>query len=82
MYSLTFRVTTPPQYGRNVIAHAAGVSILLPVRGVFVSMRSVRVRHACGGPGGLPLGSATHFHNVTIATQPMLQLQIRPIVHN
>jgi len=25
-------------------------------RGVFAGMRS-----ACGGPGGLPLGSATHF---------------------
>jgi len=24
-------------------------------------MHSARVRHACGGPGGLPLGSATHF---------------------
>jgi len=45
-------------------------------------MRSVRVRHACGGPGGLPLGSATHFHSVAIATQPMHRLQIRPIVHN
>jgi len=49
MYSLTFRVrvTTPPQYGRNGTAHAAGASILLPARGVFAGMRSVRVRHAC-----------------------------------
>jgi len=37
---------------------------------------------ACGGPGGLPLGSAMHFHSVAIATQPVHQLQIRPIVHN
>jgi len=26
------------------------------------------MRAACGGPGGLPLGSATHFHSVAIAT--------------
>jgi len=37
-------------------AHAAGASILSLARGVFTGMRS-----ACGGPGGLPLGSATHF---------------------
>ena len=50
MYSLTFRVrvTTPPQYGRNGTAHAAGASMLSPARGVFAGMRSVRVRHACG----------------------------------
>ena len=90
MYSLTFcvRVITPPQYGRNGTAHAAGASILSPARGVFAGMRSVRVRHACGGPGGLPLGSATHFHSVAIAThvaiatQPMHRLQIRPILYN
>ena len=60
MYSLTFcvRVTTPPRYGQNGTAHAASASMLSPVRGVFAGMRSVRVRHACGGPGGLPLGSA------------------------
>jgi len=36
MYSLTFRVrvTTPPQYGQNGTAHAAGTSILSPARGV------------------------------------------------
>jgi len=38
------------------VAHAAGASILSPARGVFAGMRS-----ACGGPGGLRLGSATHF---------------------
>jgi len=38
------------------------------------------MRAPCGGgPGGLPLGSATHFHNVGIATQPVHRLQIRPI---
>jgi len=58
MYSLTFRarVTTPPQYGQNGTAHAGDASMLSPVRGVFAGMRSVRA--ACGGPGGLPLGSA------------------------
>jgi len=39
------------------------------------------MRAACGGPGGLPLGSVTHFHSVAI-TQPVHRLQIRPIVHN
>jgi len=84
MYSLTFRVhvTTPPQYRRNGTAHAADASTLSPARGVFADMRSVRVRHACGGSGGLPLGSATHFHSVATATQPVHRLQIRPIVHN
>jgi len=48
MYLLTFRVTTPLQYGRNGTAHAAGTSMLSPARGVFAGMRSVRVRHACG----------------------------------
>jgi len=38
------------------VAHAAGASILSLVRGVFTGMRS-----ACGGPGELPLDSATHF---------------------
>jgi len=37
------------------------------------------MRAACGVPGGLPLGSATHFHSVAIATQ---RVQIRPVVHN
>ena len=83
MYSLTFRVrvTTPLHYGLNGMAHAAGASIS-PARGVFADMRSVRARHACGGPSGLPLGSATHFHSVAIATQPVHRLQIRAIVHN
>jgi len=45
IYLLTFRVhvTTPPQYGRNGMAHTAGASILLWARGVFSGMRS-----ACG----------------------------------
>jgi len=38
------------------VAHAAGASILSLARGVFAGMRS-----ECGGPGGLPLGSAMHF---------------------
>jgi len=42
MYSLTFcvRGTTPPQYERNETAHAAGASILSPVRGVFATRRT------------------------------------------
>ena len=40
-------------------AQAAGASILSLAKGIFAGMRIVRA--ACGGPGGLPLGSATHF---------------------
>jgi len=114
MYSLTFcvRVTTPPQYGLNGTAHAAGASILSPVRGVFAARRACGVWWAClkwvscdsrhymakacaylcqhhlrrhagvGEFGEFPLGSATHFHSVAIATQSVHRLQIRPIVHN
>jgi len=86
MYSLTFRVrvTTTPQYGRNGTAHAAGTSMLSPARGVFAGMHVCvcGMREACGGPGGLPLGSDMHFHSVAIATQLVHRLQIRPIVHN
>jgi len=84
MYPLTFRArfTTPLQHERKGTAHTAAASMLLPARGVFADMRSVRVRHACGGPGGLPLGSAMHFHSVATATHPVHRLQIRPIVHN
>jgi len=38
------------------VAQAAGASILTLAREIFAGMRS-----ACGWPGGLPLGSATHF---------------------
>ena len=87
MYSLTFRVrvTRPSHYGRKETAHAEGASILSPARGVFAGMRSAwhSVRSAaCGGPGGLPLGFATHFHSAAIAIQPVHRLQICPIVHN
>jgi len=62
MYSLTFcaRVTTPPQYGQNGTAHAAGASMLSPVRGSLPACVACvcGMRAACGGPGRLPLGSA------------------------
>jgi len=84
MYSLTFRVrvTTPPQYGRNGTAHAAGATILSLARGVFAGMRSAWhcVRRAVGLADyrrALPRTSS-----VAIATQPVHGLQIRPIVHN
>jgi len=48
-------------------------------RAVFAGMRSVSVQYACGGPGGLLLGSATYFHSVAIAAQPVHRLQIRPV---
>jgi len=75
-YSLTFRVrvTTPPQYGRNGTAHAAGASMFSPARGVFAGLRNVRVRHACGVRWA--------WRSVAIATQPVHRLQIRPIVQN
>ena len=78
MYSRIYRVrvTTPPAVWTKW-SGARSVSMLSPVRGVFAGMHSVHVRHACGmcaacgGPGGLPLGSATHFCSVAIATQPV-----------
>jgi len=86
MYSLTFRVrvTTPPEYGRNGTAHAACASICS--RQAESSPTCVAcvcgMRAACGGLGGLPLGSATHSDSVAIATQSVHRLQIRPVVHN
>jgi len=62
MYSLTFRVrvTTPPQCERNGTAHAAGASILSRGESSPVCVMC-GMRAACGRPGGLPLGSATHL---------------------
>ena len=65
MYSLTFRVRVqhPAVWTKwnglvaDNVAHAAGASILSLARRVFAGMHS-----ACGRPGGLPLGSATHFY--------------------
>jgi len=56
MYSLTLRVraTTRPQYGRNGTAS-------LQVRRFYRWRGESAPAHACGGPDGLPLGSATHF---------------------
>jgi len=89
MYSLTFRVHvgTPAQYGRNGTASLQITSQTPNLHVYFIAGACVRacVRSACGvraGSGGLPLGSATHFHNVAIATHPVHRLQIRPIVHN
>ena len=58
MYSLTFRVrvTKRPQYGRN---GTASLQITSRTQQDFVAGACVRA--ACGGPGGLPLGSATHY---------------------
>jgi len=50
------------------VAHAAGASILSLVRGVFAGVRS-----ACG---------VRWAWRITISTQPVHRLQIRPIVHN
>ena len=73
MYSLTFRVrlATLTQYGPN---GTASLQITLHTqqasRFYRWCVRACVVRAACAGPGGLPLGSATHFHNVAIATYP------------
>jgi len=86
MYSLTFRVrvTTFPQYGRMEL-RVQQARRFYRRRGESSPACVVCVcgmRAACGGPGGLLLGSATHFHSVAVATQPVHRLQIRPIVHN
>jgi len=81
-YSLTFcvriRVATPAQYGRNGMASLQITSHTQQARRFYNWCE----RAACAGLGRLPLGSATHFHNVAIAMHPMHRLQIQPIVHN
>ena len=72
-YSLTFhvRVATPAQYGRNGTASLQITSHTQQARQFYRwCVRACVVRAACAGPGGLPLGSATHFHNVAIAMPP------------
>jgi len=67
VYSLTFRVrvTTPTQYGRNGTASLKITSRMHQARRFHrwrgVSSPACVVHAACGWPGGLPLGSATHF---------------------
>jgi len=82
MYSLTFRVrvATPAKYGQNGTASLQITSHTPNLHVDFIT--GACVRSACTGPGGLPLGSATHFHNVAIATHPVHQLQIHLIVYN
>jgi len=48
------------QYGQNGTAHAAGASMLSPVRGSSPTCVACvcGMRAVCGGPGGLTLGSA------------------------
>jgi len=67
MYSLTFhvRVTTPQWYGRNGMAWLQRMSCtqqsLRFYRWRGKSLPACVVHAACGGPGELLLGSATHF---------------------
>jgi len=85
MYSLTFCicVATPAQYGRNGTASLQITSHTQQARRFYRwCVHACVVCAACAGRSGLPLGSATHFHNVAIATHPVHRLQIRPIVHN
>jgi len=78
MYSLTFRVrvATPAQYGRNGTASLQITSHTQQACRFYRWCVRACVHSACAGPGGLPLGSATHFHNVAIATHPVHRLQI------
>jgi len=48
------------EWNADNVAQAANATSPSLVRGVFAGLRST-VRAACGGSGGLPLGSATHF---------------------
>jgi len=90
VYSLTFRVRfTTPRSMDEMERRTQQTSRFYCRRGesspvcvVCVCVCVCIMRAACGGPGGLPLGSATHFHSVAIATQPVHRLQTRPIVHN
>jgi len=67
MYSLTFyvRVTTLPQYGQNGTALLQITSRMQQTRWFCrwrgESSPACVVHVACGAPGELPLGSATHF---------------------
>ena len=63
-HSLTFRVrvATPARYGRNGTASLQITSHTQQTRRFYRwCVRACLVRAECGGPGGLPLGSATHF---------------------
>jgi len=64
MYSLTLcvRVITPPQYGGNGTASSSSTHQARRFyRWWGESSPACLVRPACGGPGGRPVGSATHF---------------------
>ena len=81
MYLLTFRVrVTTPRSMDGMERRMQQARRFYRQRGE--SSPACTVRAACGGPGGLPLGSAMHFHSVAIATEPVHRLQIRPIMHN
>ena len=85
MYSLTFcvRITTPTQYGRNGMVLLQITSRTQQVRRFYrwrgESSPVCVVRAACAGPGRLLLGSATHFHSVAIAMQPVHQNFANPL---
>ena len=83
MYLLTFRVhvTTPAVWMKWNGARSRTVNFIAGEGSLRRHAQCVR-RAVCGGHGGLPLGSATHFHSVAIAMQPVHRLQILPIVHN
>jgi len=81
-YSLTFcvRVTTPTVWTKWNGARSRRINVIAGKGSQ--SLPACVVRAACSVPGGLLLGSATHFNSVAIATQPVHRLRIRQIVHN
>jgi len=79
MYSLTFRIrVTTPHNMDEMERRMQQVRRFYRRQGESspACIVCVHMRNVCGGPGGLPLGSATHFHSAAIATQSVHRLQI------
>jgi len=79
MYSLTFRVRVTTSCNMDEMERRTQQA-----RRFYRRWGESGMRSACGVRWAwrISLGSATHFHSVAIATQPVHRSQIRPIVHN
>ena len=73
------RYNTPAVWTKLNGARSRQVDFIAGERSLRRMAHACVVRAACGGRDGLPLGSATHFHSVATATQPVHRLQIRPL---
>jgi len=84
MYSLTFRLRVTTPRNMDEMERRTQKARRFYRRWGESSPHAARMRSACGVRWAwrISLGSATHFHSVAIATQPVHRLQIRPIVHN